>query len=204
MAALAVGPFLPVLAAGGLAVYLSQGEYGAPPVREPSDEQRRRKEYVEDMRRNGASASHWQNLHNKTFLMGASTNDPISVDFTGGGYNSDPNVDILENVWTDHADLADFDRQDTFSSLVFNQGEIRMRRRMPIVATLTAEIYNPKYPEVSSNFGAYRAVPQWANPAQINQAAAMLDPSQSNDKFLRDYHDQEFFTRAPGQSFRYE
>lgn len=173
-------------------------------MREPTDEERRRHQQYVDMQRHGASASHWQNQHNKTFLMGASTQDPVSVDFTGGGYDPNPNRDLLAQVWTDHCDLADFDRQDTFSSLVYMDGQIRMRKRAGIVATLTPELRHPNRPDAETTFGAYRAVPNWANQAQLNQAAEMLDPLQSSDAFLRNYHDQEFFTRAPGQSFRYE
>lgn len=204
MAAL-VGPFLPIVAGGGLAYALAQyGNTGAPPVREFDDEERRRRQQMVDLERNGASASFWQTQHNKTFLMGSNMKESLTADFSGGGYQPNPDVDPLEHVWRQHADLAEFDRQDTFVSLVFGDGEIRMSKRMPIVASLTPEIYHPNDPEMQSNFGAYRAVPNWANHAQLTQAAEMLDPNQSKDRFLRDYHDQEFFTRAAGQSFRYE
>jgi hypothetical protein len=176
----------------------------APPEHQPSEEDRRRKAYMLDLEHNGANASVWQNLHNKFFLMGGDIKEELDVDHSGGGYDPRRSSNPLQHVFQQHNELASFDRQDTYYSLVTGQGEVRPRKRMPITATLTPEIAHPNDPSRVSSFEAYRNTVNWANEAQIAAAQKQHRYPLGHAATMKRYYDSEFFHRAPGQSFRYE
>lgn len=194
----------PFVMAGALATYLHQRDSAVTPKRDPTDEERRAMQQMEDLHYNGANASVWGVNHNKIFMMGQTLNEILSLDVSQGGYHENKNYDPLHAIFGDHVQLSNYDRVDTMRSLRTNNGEIRMRRRMPIAATLTPEIHNPANPAESTTFAMDRMLPNWANEAQLDQVRRNFDPSATYDSLLMPYWDTEFFGRAPGQSFRYE
>lgn len=203
-AGLAVGPFLPLLAMGGAAAWMVTRSGSRMREHTPSDDERRRKTQEKDLQHNGANASVWGGKHQKLFLMGSSMKEVIDFDNKNGGYNRDPNVDVLQEMFQQHVDVEDFDRADTFYSLTKGNGEIRMRRRAPIVATLTKELHHPDDPMRTTQFEAYRHMPNWANQAQIDAMKRQVNPATEPNMLLKRYWDAEDFSRAAGQSFRYE
>lgn len=194
----------PFVLMGALAHYLHQRDNHKTPKRDLTDEERRNEEYMLNLHHDGASVSNWQVNHNKIFTMGQHLNEILSLDVSKGGYHNNPNHDPLHAVFMDHVHLGHYDRVDTMRNLRSNDGEIRMRRRMPIAATLTPEIHNPSNPDESTTFAMDRMIPNWANEAQVAQVMRTIDPNLTYDQLLMPYWDGEFFARAPGQSFRYE
>lgn len=152
----------------------------------------------------GVSMAHWQTMHNKTLLMGATLNEAEALDLRGGGYQRNQDIDPLQQVYDDHAELSAFDRADTYLSLVANDGEVRMRRRQPIATTLTPEIYDPRRPHVSSTITVNKHIPNYSNDAQVKQAMRHIDEQTQESQSLRQHYGVPFYNRAPGQSFRYE
>lgn len=203
-AGLAIGPFLPLLAMGGAAAWMIQRSGHRIREHTPSDDEKRRKTQQKDLEHNGANASVWAGKHQKHFLMGSSMKDVIDFDNSHGGYNPDANVDVLAELFQQHVDIENFDRADTFLSLTKGNGEIRMRKRGPIVATLTKEIAHPDDPLRTTQFEAYRHMPNWANKAQIDAMKRQVNPDTEPAMLLKRYWDAEDFNRAAGQSFRYE
>lgn len=205
MATLALGPFLPLFAMGGAAALMVQKGRSTPPdEHQPTEEEIREATQRLDLEHNGANASVFQVLHDKTFLMGGSMKETMQPDHSGGGYRPNPAFNPLEQMNNEHLELTSFDRADTFYSMVTGQGEIRARKRMPVVVTLTPELHHPNDPTKTTSFEAYRHIPNWANEAQVAAMKRMHAARNDYPRSIRAYHDSEFFFRAPGQSFRYE
>jgi hypothetical protein len=198
-----VALMLPLVAAGGVALALLQSSAPTTKPKSKSEEEWRNKQQLADLEQNGATASFWQNQHNKTFLMGNAVRRVVAPNVYGGGVDPDLSVDPLLPMFQDHNDLAAFDRKDTIASLYAQKGEVRMRRRMPIAAALTPEIHRPGSEEASSTFLEYKFYPDRPNAAQIAQAQREIAVGIREDQQLRNYYGVPFFARAPGQSFRY-
>jgi hypothetical protein len=195
--------FLPIVAVGSGAIWMVSNSGMQAREYEPTEEERRRETQILDMEHNGANASVFQNRHNESFLMGMAMGETLSMDNTGGGYN--PNKDVLQDVFQQHADLEQWDRTHTFHAFTTAQGEIKMRSRgMPIAATLTPELYHPNDPSYRTDLAAYQGLPNWANTAQLQAMKRQRDSDLTPEQQTRRYYDGEFFNRAPGQSFRYE
>jgi len=204
---LTIGPFLPLLAlGGGAAMLIQRGRVGAPPEHEPSEEERRRMTQMLDLEHNGANASVFQHLHNKSFLMGGDMKEVLDLHHPFGGYDpvADRDNDLLGHMFEQHAEVSEFDRQDTYYSITTGQGEVRMRRHMPIAATLSEELHHPNDVTRKTSFNAYRHHVDWANEAQIQAVKRQNPKEHAPGPAIRKYWDSEFFNRAPGQSFRYE
>jgi hypothetical protein len=193
----AVGAYLPLVALGGAAWYGMKGPKSAEYV--PTEEDKRQNLEAVELEASGANASVWKSLYNKTFLMGGLETEKLDVDRSQGGFRPNPNVNPLNAMNREHLELASFDRADTALSLTIGNGEVRMRKRMPIVITLTDELQRPGDSTAQSQFEAYRYVPNDATAAQIRQAQRSYAPAYQADKNIED-----FFATAPGQSFRYE
>lgn len=166
-----------------------------------SDEEKRNRQYLEEMRTNGASAATWQTLHNKQFLGGQALRNEAFAPVSHVNVRN-TNVDNCDVLRYQHANLAQFDRLDTLYRPP--DGEIRMRRRMAIADPRTPEIVQPNAPWQQSNFLDYKFHVDKPNAVQLRQAMQERDFGVNNDPHLRNYYDVPFFARAPGQSFRYE
>lgn len=198
-----VALMLPLVAAGGVALALMQSSAPTTKPGSKSEEEWRNEQEIMTLKERGASASNWQNQHNKTFLMGNAVRRVVAPDPRATGVSPDLTVDPLLPMFHQHNDLAAFDRQDTLTSLRTNKGELRMRRRMPIAAALTEEIHRPGSEEASSTFLEYKFYPDRPNAAQIAQAKREIDAGKTYDQQLRNYYGVPYYNRAPGQSFRY-
>jgi len=169
--------------------------------RHETNEEKRNRQYLEEMRTNGASAATWQTLHNKQFLGGqALRSEAFTPVATVNVKNA--SVDNCDVFRFQHMQLAQFDRLDTLYRPP--DGEIRMRRRMAIADPRTPELVQPGLPWQQSNFLDYKFHVDKPNSAQLEQAMRERDFGVNNDPLLRNYYDVPFFARAPGQSFRYE
>lgn len=213
MAALAAGglflgtaaEYLPLLGIGSLAFYLAQYGSGAPPPRrDPTEEERSRHQHMTEMEVGGASASHWQTMTQKVHLFGVSGKAETSLDLTNAGYIENPNISPLAEMFNDHANLAAYDRDDTFLSMNVGTGEVRPKRRMPIVSTLSEEISHPKNPNMTTNLGVFKHFPNEPNRTQVRKAMENIDEKQRADTQLQPHFEVAYYNRAPGQSFRYD
>ena len=202
MASVAV--YAPIVGAAALGYLLATAEEEGPAARNPTEEERMQIQQLQDLARNGASASVWHANHNRILLMGDALNEELTLDVRGGGYNPDSSVNPLEAMYRDHAKLTSFDRQDTMLALRTGDGQIRMTRRSPIVATLTPEIYNPSNPAATTTFAMNRYMPNWANEAQVSEARRLAAGQVTPQFMLRQNHTAVFHNRAAGQGFRYE
>lgn len=206
VASAGVAEYLPLLVLGGLGAYVAtRPNAQAPPAMERSKEEKTMHQHLSEMEVNGAVASHWHNMQQKAGLMNATMGKKgLALDLTDAGYDPNPNRNPLEEMYLEHAELSEFDRRDTFFSLQAEQPEIRMRKRVPIVTTLTEEIYHPSRPDRGSAFQAGKHLPNYANDVQIAEAVKLLDRDMTSNQSLRKDYGVAFFNRAPGQSFRYE
>lgn len=207
MAALVVaaGPYLPLLALGGMAGYLAQtGRTKAPEEHRPQDENWRIHMQREELEANGANASAEHALYNKFFLMGGDVKEELSLQFKDQVWEPNRDVNPIDVVNQRQVELMTHDRNDTLLSLSTAQGEVRARGAHPVVSLLTPEIHHPHDESKSTSLAMYRHVPKWANHAQILQVRRNVDQQMEDSQRLMAYDDSQFFARAPGQSFRYE
>ncbi len=200
---------LPIALLGGAAIFLVPRVNAAyaQDVEDVKGSNSMRDANIATMAEHGANASVWKQQLQKQFLMGTSFHnaDGIHTAMNSRGYHpstSDKSVDPIKLVFQAHADMNDFDRQDTMLALATGRGEVRPKRSHAISTTLTPELYRPNHPEQRSALLATTYVPQRAHHAQVAAAlrvVAVDDPERS----LRRPTGTEFFARAPFQSFRY-
>lgn len=190
----------------GMISYLVATNSGHPPPRkEPSKEERISHQQMTELDHTGANASFWQALTEKQHLFGLNGKRETSLDVRNGGYNENPNQNSLNEMFQDHTDLAKYDRDDTYLSLWLGSGEVRPKRNMPIVATLTPEIFDPSRPSHVTDLSVYKHFPAEPNAQQRLVALRGIEADRTRpDQMLRHHYDIEYLNRAPGQSFRYE
>jgi hypothetical protein len=195
--------FLPIAVLGAGAFYAASMEEPVVAPQPRSVNQRASEEHNAVLQENGATVGPWQSMSNKQVRMGAPLSDIAGVNFEGGGCPRDPNADPLQPLFNEHVALSAFDRVDTELALYAARGEVRSRRQMPISSTLTPEIHHPNDETRTTSNLLASYMPNFPNRAQIRVAQRMVD-SDDPRLTLRDNYGVEYFTRAPGQSFRYE
>ena len=98
---------------------------------------------------------------------------------------------------------AKFDTMESMLTFDTRQGQLRMNKRNPIPATLSEDLANPSDPSRVARFDTWHEMPNWANPAQVRQAEALLESDTDPENRMRRHYGVDLFNRAPGQSFRY-
>lgn len=156
------------------------------------------------MHQNGAVASVPQQLDNKVIRAGGVVTDYEPVQSGGSKRGLDHNENPAETLFQQHATLNEFDRDDTFRSMVSRNGEVRISNRNATVSTLSEELHHPKDPTMKTNFAKERNVPNYLNRAQMAQVQRQLPEAMQQGQQLRRYYDVAVMSRAAGQSFRYE
>lgn len=157
---------------------------------------------VAQMRKTGAVQSVWQANVTKRVTAGAPLNDNHGIASMGAPKN--PLHDPLEVLYHEQAEGNQWSRATAMLSLHTQQGKVVPARHVPISKTLTPEIHKPGEPHKRTNNLLWTYIPDYANEAQINEAQANVDKGGHPAVSLRDNYGVAFFTRAPGQSFRYE
>lgn len=194
-----LGELAPLALAAGIVLLISRPEANKKNTVEDtsvSEYARMRDQQMEDMNAWGASASFWQAEHNKLVGLGAATNKDLSL-------MPHEREASLNGMFKEHCDVAAFDVADTMNVFDTRQGLVRMNKRNPIVSTLSEDLVNPADPTRIARFDSYHEMPNWANPAQVRQAKALLEADTDPQNAMRRHYGTELFNRAPGQSFRY-
>lgn len=207
IASAGIGTLAPLAAAAGLAFYvamLPNKPAEAPHRRNRSDDERRREQAVGDMEWWGTSASFWQANDNKKMQLGSIMNKELSLNPRYQGEKADPNQNPFSRMHQDHADLAQFDAQDTLLSLSAHKGTIRMNKTLAIPTTLTPDLVNQRHPHHIAVFDGHHERPEWANAAQQKEAERLVAADIDPDNRMRSHYGVAMFNRAHGQSFRYE
>jgi hypothetical protein len=197
------GDLLPLAAVAGIAFFLANSESkdGKPRTNHTENKsyaEELNEQHMADMRAYGASASFWGAEHNKLMLNHADRGKELSLMTPDSARN-------VESIFQQHADIAHYDSAETMLAVQTNQGEIRMRRRNPIVSTLSHSVENCANPAMQATFDYYYENINYANPAQVRQTQAIVkaDENANPDNAARRYYGVELFNRAYGQSFRY-
>lgn len=151
---------------------------------------------MEDMRSYGGGASFWQSQARRRDNQGDHTNRDLSL----FPWERPATLDAL---FTEHVQVAEFDTADHMLTFDTNQGQVRMTRRNAIPDTLTEDLVHPADPTRVARFDTWHEMPNWANPAQIRQANAILAADTDPNNQMRRHYGTNLFNRAPGQSFRY-
>ena len=197
--------FLPLIALGGVGYLHATGQATQKKqLPTPTNEDRMNDQNLATLKENGGLAAVWQTNLNTHVRMGAPISDVQGLNVSGGGCPADPSVDPTDALYRQFIGLTSFDRQHKMYALGTKQGTVREGKRVPICTALTQEVHHPNDPEKRSFFMQWSYTPNFPNRAQIRQAQKLArsdaDPSASQ----RDQYGVQFFTRAPGQSFRYE
>lgn len=194
-----LGDLAPLALAAGVVLFVARPGADKPntvPDTPKSETVRLRDQAMEDMEAWGASAAFWQAEHNKLVGIGAATNKDMSL-------MPQEREQSVYGMYKEHADVAQFDTADSMNVFDTRQGLVRMNKRNPIVSTLTEDLVNPSDPTRVARFDTYHEMPNWANPAQVRQAQALLEADADPQNAMRRHYGVELFNRAPGQSFRY-
>lgn len=197
--AMAIGDLAPLALAAGIVLMVVRPAAQKPPHRQdvPHDETSRiHRQAVEDMGAWGAGATFWQSSHRRLQNMGAATNRDLSL-------MPHQRDGTLNGMYEEHAAVADFDTFESLLSLDTRQGELRMNKRNPIPSTLSEDLAHPADSSRIARFDTWHEMPNWANPAQIRQAEAIMRRDADPQNAMRRHYGTELFNRAPGQSFRY-
>jgi len=197
--AASLGELAPLAFAAGIVLLVAQdGATKKNTVEDtsPSEYARIRDQQMGDLQAWGAPAAFWQAEHNKLVGIGAATNKDLSLQ----PWEREAS---LNGMYKEFCDIAAFDTADTMNCFDTRQGLVRMNKRNPIVATLSEDLVNPSDPSRVARFDSYHEMPNWANPAQIRQAQALIDADADPQNAMRRHYGVELFNRAPGQSFRY-
>lgn len=194
-----VGQLAPLALAAGIAYAIANHGAQKPNTvpDTPVDETTRLFRQAEaDMGAWGASAAFWQSSHNRLQNMGAAQNLDLSLKPSERAAN-------LAHLNWEHAEVAKFDTMESMLTFDTRQGQLRMNKRNPIPATLSEDLANPSDPSRVARFDTWHEMPNWANPAQIRQAEALLESDTDPENRMRRHYGVDLFNRAPGQSFRY-
>lgn len=204
-AASGLAEWLPILGIGALSLMIhrrSKGPYT--PMKEKTAEEKREETQREDMDVLGLSAPMFDALHSKLELAGGRIIPEMQM-FPDERWKTNADIDPLEQLKQAHLALSRADRERTYYILHDAQKEeIRPSKRVPIAASLSPELYHPNDVTRVSHIRDWKVMPNYANDQQVKQALAQRDKGDRPDQALRRHYDVEFFTRAPGQSFRYE
>lgn len=194
-----VGQLAPLALAAGIAFAIANRPAEKPNTVEdtPVEEtERLSKQAQEDMGAWGASASFWQSSHTRLQNMGAAQNLDLSLKPNQRAAN-------LAHMNWEHSEVAKFDTYESMLAFDTRQGHLRMNKRNAIPSTLSEDLANPADPSRVARFDTWHELPNWANPAEIRQAQALLEADVDPDNQMRRHYGTELFNRAPGQSFRY-
>ena len=199
--------WMPLAGIAGITMWVasSSRKAGTAPVRQLTPEQEIDKKHRKEMEFNGISQSAFQAMHNKQVTMGGNVTGDLFLDNVGGGWNPNPDVDVLSKLRHNSARVASYDRHQAYYILSESEtGVVRPPTNMPIVASLSKEIHHPNDMSRRSELEAHKLVPSNASDLQIRKAKAERDKADRSDQALRRHYDVAMFNRAPGQSFRYE
>ena len=195
----AIGQLAPLALAAGIVLLMPLAGSQKPrtvPDTPISETERMRNQHIEDMRSYGGGASFWQSQTRKRENQGAKQNKDLSL----FPWQRPATLDAL---FTEHVQVAEFDTADSMLTFDTNQGQVRMNRRNAIPDTLTEDLENPSDRSRVARFDTWHEMPNWANPAQIRQANAILAADTDPNNQMRRHYGTNLFNRAPGQSFRY-
>ena len=194
----------PLVALGAVGYWYASQPDPSKMEKEIPDEDRREHSFLQDMEHHGANASFFNQLHLKAVTMGTNLKQDTALDTRQNRLDKEKGKNMVRSIYVEHAKIASFDRSDTLLAVTTSQGTIRPQRRVAVVATLTPTIKHPDNPRQSIDFRAHKIVPNYANPAQMAAAQREWRAAVEPQYMLRNHETGEFFTRAPGQSFRYE
>lgn len=204
VAGLATMDYLTIGLISGIGFWTARSLGQAPERHEPSVEQKLEHQFREEYDHWGISVPAWQNMNDKINNFGGNRKGDLALLAQPVEWDK-PWKNPLDPIIDENIELATFDRADTFLALDVGTGQVRPSKRVPIVASLTEEIYHPDMPWRVSEFGQHKDLPNDANFMQRQVAVQdAVDQSTRNDQFLRKHYDIAFMNRAPGQSFRYD
>lgn len=213
MALVAIPPTLaqimPVLGIAGLSLWVANSKAhktSKDTEPQPSVEQLRDEELMETMGEWGAHATPYNVLHDQLETFGMAVREDIFMKSPDQEWRTNPNIDpVKEMVFPAFVALNALDRQRAYYIMSTMDGEIRPKKRVPISASLSREIHRPGQPEARSDIQGWKVMPDYANEQQVKDAVRQLrNPALRKDQALMPYDDSLFFSRATGQSFRYE
>ena len=163
------------------------------------------REYKETAEQVGMSANFYSN--NLQNYQGAWTGYlpyfPL-VYHEGGGYQPNSNIDPVEKIRQNNADLIALSMRVGALSVHTQQPRVVPERRMPIITSLTPTLENPNVPGTSVVFQDAGHRVSNPNEQQVKDSKFYIANASEADKILRLPQGHEWFRRAPGQSFRYE
>lgn len=195
---------LPLAAVGALVYYLTR------PVAHPTidgtqtEEQRVRAQHLAEMEANGMSLQVFKNLSHDYITQGGHFRGNMHIDTRGNGYDPQKNAQHMRSMFQDQVNINSHARNEHARMFRAETGIILPNKRQPNIQALSREITHPNDPSRSSEMEFNQDLPNEPNPTQIKEAKKLRDSLTREDQALRRDYETAMFTRAPGQSFRWQ